>query len=152
MVFSKFDLSEIDAAQFDKKEKKKKAAKDPKKILEKLKKKKELIQKLKSEGKTEKVFRLKNKDAWANALKRAEGIKVKDDPVLLTKTIKREQSYKKSRAKKWTDRKKGQEKAQQKLIQKRESNLNQRVEAKKEKNKKKLIKKGRLIPGISSGF
>lgn len=65
-----------------------KAEKDPKKILENLKQQEEKIKQLeeKEDGKAKIV---KEKIAWKNVLQKAEGQKVKDDPMLLKKSIKK---------------------------------------------------------------
>lgn len=145
MVFSKFDFSEV--GSFDEK-KKKKEIKDPKKILEKLKQKKETLKKLKDEGQDAKVSELKKKDAWDSALKKAEGHKVRDDPELLKKSIRRQEYKKKSSAKKWASREHGVKKALKERVDKREANIQARKDAHKQKKRASAIKKGRLVPGF----
>lgn len=69
-------------------ERRNKSQKDPKKILDSLKQQEENLQKL---GKvdSEKAKELKEKAAWKNILQKAEGEKVKDDPTLLKKSIRK---------------------------------------------------------------
>lgn len=146
MVFSKFDFSEIGSHKQEKK--KKKELKDPRKILEKLKEKKETLKKLKNEGQEAKALEIKQKDAWTNALKKAEGIKVKDDPELLKKTLKREEAKKKQSAKKWASRLHTTKKLIKDRQDKREGNIQARKDLVKKQKKAKAIKKGRLLPGF----
>ena len=146
MVFSKFDFSEISSPNEVKN--KKKELKDPKKILEKLKEKKEKLKKLKEDGQEAKVLEIKHKEAWTNALKKADGIKVKDDPELLKKAVKRQESQKKRSAKQWASRIHGVEKAKKERQSKRDANIQAKKDERKKNKKSKLIKKGRLIPGF----
>ncbi|KAE8751291.1 hypothetical protein FOCC_FOCC001862 [Frankliniella occidentalis] len=146
MVFSKFDFSEIGSQKEEKK--KKKELKDPRKILEKLKEKKETLKKLKDEGQEAKVLEIKQKEAWSNALKKAEGVKIKDDPELLKKTLKREESKKKRSAKQWASREHTKKKALSDRVQKREGNIQARKDQQKNKKRAKAIKKGRIVPGF----
>lgn len=65
---------------------KRKGEKNPKKILETLKKHKETLKELNVAGEKEKAAHLMEKTAWKNALAKAEGQKIKDDPILLKKS------------------------------------------------------------------
>lgn len=65
-----------------------KSKKDPKKILDDLQQQEEKFQKL-AETDSNKAKELKEKIAWKNILQKAEGEKVKDDPNLLKKSIKK---------------------------------------------------------------
>lgn len=62
--------------------------KDPKKILDNLKEQEHKIKHLEETG-NEKAKELKEKIAWKSVLQKAEGQKVKDDPNLLKKSIKK---------------------------------------------------------------
>jgi hypothetical protein len=66
-----------------------------------------------------------------NALKRAKGEKVKDDPKLLKKTLKKEMAKKKKSAKEWAKRKKDLKKEMAEKQQQRSENIRQHLEAKK---------------------
>ncbi|XP_034234221.1 surfeit locus protein 6 homolog [Thrips palmi] len=146
MVFSKFDFSDVGSVNDLKK--KKKETKDPKKILEKLKEKKETLKKLKDEGKDDKVLKMVKKEAWSNALKKAEGIKIRDDPELLKKSIRRKEAQKRSSAKKWASRESTIKKKKKEKDEKRESNLQNRKDSKKQKKRAAAIKRGRIVPGF----
>lgn len=65
-----------------------KSKKDPKKILNELQQQEEKLQKI-AEIDSSKAKELKEKVAWKNILQKAEGEKVKDDPTLLKKSIKK---------------------------------------------------------------
>lgn len=65
-----------------------KVEKDPKKILVNLKEQEQKIRSLEESGDS-KAKELKEKIAWKNVLQKAEGQKVKDDPNLLKKSIKK---------------------------------------------------------------
>lgn len=80
---------------------------DPK--YEEPKKKKNLKLKLKiAERKQQKLKKIGPEEAkkvrWENALNKAKGVKVKDDPKLIKKAIKRKFDEKKRHKKKWSER------------------------------------------------
>lgn len=142
IVFSKFDFTGLGTKHEKKKEK------DPKKILENMEKQKEKLKNLEAQGEKEKATELKEKFAWKNALAKAEGEKVKDDPILLKKSIKKKDDQKKSSKKKWDVRKEGVKKAQDEKQRKRTENLAKRKKEKKVTKLKKAAKRGRIIPGF----
>ncbi|CAH1971360.1 unnamed protein product [Acanthoscelides obtectus] len=142
LVFSKFDFAEIG------KKKKVKKEKDPKKILENLEKQNEKINKLKESGEIEKAIEIKEKNAWKNALAKAEGQKIKDDPLLLKKSVKKKEQKQRSSKKKWEQRIQGVEKAKQDRQQKRKDNIQKRKKDKKTTKLKKAAKRGKIIPGF----
>lgn len=141
MVFSKFDFSEIGT-------KKKPPRKDTKKILLELKQKKEKLKEMEQSGEIEKVQELKEKDAWKSALAKASGEKVKDDPDLLKRTIKRKDQQKKQSAKKWESRLENVQKGIRERQEKRQENIMKRKKEKKLNKFKKAAKKGRAMPGF----
>lgn len=141
MVFSKFDFSEIGT-------KKKPPKKDTKKILLELKQKKEKLKEMEQSGEIEKAQELKEKDAWKSALAKASGEKVKDDPDLLKRTIKRKDQQKKQSAKKWESRLENVQKGIRERQEKRQDNIMKRKKEKKLNKLKKAAKKGRAMPGF----
>lgn len=143
MVFSKFDFSEIGA-----KKKPPKTEKDPKKVLEQLKQRKEKLKELEQSGEKEKAEEMKEKEAWKAALAKAGGEKVKDDPDLLKKTIKRQEQKKKQSSKKWESRVENVKKGIRERQDKRQDNIAKRKKDKKMNKLKKASKKGRIIPGF----
>lgn len=142
MVFSKFDFSDIG------KKEKKKGPTDPKKLLQNLEKQKEKIDSLKESGDVDKASELKEKSIWKNALAKASGEKVKDDPTLLKKSIKRREQQHKSSKKKWEARQEAVEKGQEDRQKKRQDNIDKRKKTKKMNKLKKASKKGKVIPGF----
>lgn len=143
MVFSKFDFSEIGT-----KKKPPRNEKDPRKILQQLQEKKEKIKELEHIGDKEKAVEMKEKEAWKSALARASGEKVKDDPALLKKTIKKKEQLKRRSGKKWEARLQGVQKAMKERQDKRQENILKRKKDKKLNKLKKSSKKGRVIPGL----
>ncbi|KAF4526752.1 hypothetical protein B566_EDAN015099 [Ephemera danica] len=143
LVFSKFDFSEIGRKDKDKKEER-----DPKKILKQMEKQKEKIEMLESAGATDRLREMKEKQAWALALKKSQGVKVKDDPNLLKKTIKKVEQRKKQSAKKWKSREDSLKKQQDDRQKKRSDSIKQRKDRNKQNKLKKAIKKGRVMPGF----
>ncbi|XP_063974703.1 surfeit locus protein 6 homolog isoform X2 [Diachasmimorpha longicaudata] len=143
MVFSKFDFSDI-----GNKKKGQKTERHAKKVLQELKEKKNRLEALVSSGDAETARVLQEKDAWKAALAKANGEKVKDDPELLKRTIKRDELQKKRSSKKWESRIFGIEKAQQEKQRKRTENIMKKKKEKKTTKMKKAAKKGRIIPGF----
>lgn len=142
MVFSKIDFSGLGNKH------EKRTEKDPKKILQNLEKQKEKIKELEMGGNKDKAVEIKEKVAWKNALAKAEGEKVKDDPILLKKSIKKREQLKKTSQKKWKVREDGVKKAQDERQRKRNDNIAKRKKEKKTTKLKKAVKKGRIIPGF----
>lgn len=143
MVFSKFDFSEIGV-----KKKLPKNQNDPKKMLQQLQQKKEKLKHLENSGDKEKAEDIKEKDAWKSALAKASGEKVKDNPELLKRTIKRKEQKKKHSANKWNSRIENVQKSIQERQTKRQENIMKRKKEKKLNKLKKAGKKGRVIPGF----
>uniref|UniRef100_A0A6P7G2V3 Surfeit locus protein 6 homolog n=1 Tax=Diabrotica virgifera virgifera TaxID=50390 RepID=A0A6P7G2V3_DIAVI len=141
IVYSKIDFDTLG------RQKKVKKEKDPKKLLEKLEKQKENIEKLKESGNIEKAIEIKEKSQWKNALAKAEGQKVKDDPYLLAKSVKKQEQKQRSTKKKWEQRQQKVEKAKKDKQQKRTDNIAKRKKEKKTKKLKQAVKKGKVIPG-----
>lgn len=143
VVFSKFDFKDDMAP---KEEQKKKL--DPQAALNKLKKNKEKVKMWEEKGKTEKAAKIENNIAWDNALSKSQGEKVKDDVTLLKKSIKKNKQIKTSSKKKWDKRADEVKSKESAFVEKREGNLNKRIKDKKEKKIKKLVAKGRHVPGF----
>ncbi|XP_018368906.1 PREDICTED: surfeit locus protein 6 homolog [Trachymyrmex cornetzi] len=143
MVFSKFDFSEIGV-----KKKLPKSQNDPKKMLQQLQQKKEKLKQLEDLGDKEEAEDIREKDAWKSALAKASGEKVKDDPDLLKRTIKRNEQKKKHSANKWNSRLDNVQKSMQERQEKRRENIMKRKKEKKHNKLKKAAKKGRIIPGF----
>lgn len=141
MVFSKIDFANLGKVKKVKKEK------DPKKLLQRLEHQNEKLKKLKESGEVEKAIEIKEKSAWKNALAKVAGEKVKDDPILLKKSLHKQEQKIRSSKKKWENRIKGVEKAKEDRQKKRQENIHKRKKDKKTKKLKKAAKKGKIIPG-----
>ncbi|XP_049778241.1 surfeit locus protein 6 homolog [Schistocerca cancellata] len=147
LVFNKFDFSES-ASALAAVSKKAKEPKDPRKILHKLEKQNEKLKHLESEGETEKAKVIKERTAWKTALQKAEGVKVKDDPNLLKKSVRKELEKKRKSKKKWDARNEKMKQQQQEKQNKRMENIQARKKQNKLTKLKKAAKKGRIIPGF----
>ena len=86
--------------------------------------------------------------AWQTVMDKAEGVTVKDDVELLKKAVKKKELKKKSSKAKWEARNEDLEKKKTTFQTKRSDNLQKRKKDVKDNKKKKLIKKGRLVPGV----
>lgn len=96
----------------------------------------------------EKGAKLKANKSWQHAFEKVEGQKIKDDPAMINKAIKKIQRVKKQRAIKWAERNRHVKEQMAERQKKRTANINKRKQAKKEAKIKKAKKKGRLIPGF----
>ena len=143
VVFSKFDFKD---EMNSNKEVKKNL--DPQAALTKIKKNKEKIKMWEEKGRSEKAAKIENNIAWENAIGKAQGEKVKDDVTLLKKSIKKQKQIKSSNKKKWDKRSDEIKSKETAFVEKREGNLNKRIKEKKEKKMKKLVAKGRHVPGF----
>lgn len=142
IVFSKIDFANLG------KKKNKRQEKDPKKLLQKLNEEKIKLDTLEQSGDIQKVVEIKEKTAWKNALAKAEGQKVRDDPILLKKSAKRKDQKVRSSKKKWDARTTGVQKAKDERQKKRSQNIEKRKKEKKIKKLKSAVKRGKIIPGF----
>lgn len=144
LVFSKFDFTKN-----DEKEKPKNSlhGKDFKRLLEKIEKRKSKIENLKEKD-AEKAKKLEQRNAWQSVMLRAEGEKVKDDPALLKKALKKKEKMREKKKAKWTERQDTVNKKIEKRQEKRQKNIKERKQTKKDKKIKQAKKKGRMIPGF----
>lgn len=142
MQYTKIDFQNINAKKHVKQ------LTDPKKLLQKLNIQKETITNLELCGNKEKAAGLKNKEIWKNALAKAQGEKIKDNPELLKKSIiKRKQQLRSSRNK-WKTRVDNMTKTQESKQKKREENIQKRTKAKTLKKISHAVKRGKVIPGF----
>lgn len=146
LVFSKFDFLGETSTVTDKELLAKEDTRNKKQILEKFEKKKNFIKKLEETGEVEKASQIKEETTWKNVFRKAEGLKVKDDPVLLKKSLTKKDNKKKASQKKWKERVKTVEKQKVEKQKKRTENISKRIQEKKKKKLKKAAKKGRHIP------
>ncbi|XP_037951388.1 surfeit locus protein 6 homolog [Teleopsis dalmanni] len=142
MVFSKFDFAPHPGANV------KKSHQNPREILKKIKETGKKINELNEKGEVEKAAEMRNEIAWNKAFDKVEGKKVKDDPKLLYKAIKKRKVEKKKSKKEWVDRKQKMESGIEHRQKKRQENIDKRIKNKKNKKLKNLSKKGRIIPGF----
>ena len=135
VVFSKFDFA---VGVGECKNKKKKKKKDITVLLEKAEKTQDKI-KLLQETDVEKAKEFKKKIAWESAVRKAEGVKLKDDPKLLRKSIKKRNKLKEKSVKKWKERTDTVEKQKDEKQKLRKQHLKERRDEKgvKKKGKKK---------------
>ncbi|CAB0006303.1 unnamed protein product [Nesidiocoris tenuis] len=138
MIFSKLEVPQEEGF-------KKKVNKDPKRMLQKIEKSQKKLKELEAKGKTDTVMRIKEKMAWDSAIKKAEGVKVKDDVELLKKTIRKKTELKKHSKKKWDKRLEATEHRKKDSQAKRNENISKKLKEKKQKKIKKSIKKGRVV-------
>ncbi|XP_053601722.1 surfeit locus protein 6 homolog [Plodia interpunctella] len=140
LVFSKFDF----ASDSRKERNHKSGEKDPRKILDNLKQQQEKIRQL-EETEDCKAKEVKEKVAWKTVLQKAEGQKVKDDPTLLKKSIKRMEQQKKQSKKQWENRIKSVEQKKEERQKKRKENIGKKKKEKKSKIVKAAVKRGRVV-------
>ena len=87
IVYSKFDFISDENRSKGKK-------KDPKELLRKVENKEQTITKLESQGKKSEAANEFESQRWTAALKRAQGKKIRDDPQMLKKSIKKQDKLK----------------------------------------------------------
>ena len=134
------------ASNGNKKLKKKHGKKELEFMLEKAKAHQQKIQEI-SQTDSKKGEEVLENDKWKKAFTKAVGIKKKDDPVLLQRTIKHIEKKKKQSSKEWKKREDAQEQFKKKKQVKREKNIKERIDRKKKQNvgkKSKGTKKKRV--------
>lgn len=97
----------------------------------------------KDEGKAKKE---EEKMRWTNVLYKAEGMKIKDNEVLLCASLKKKEKRKAQKKKKWVQRSQQVVEKMQKRQDKRRRNIKKRKDAKMEKRKQRARKKGCVLP------
>lgn len=142
MVFNKFDFSESGLPE---KKKSDSIGKDFKQLLVKADKQKQKLETLKMQD-PEKAKGLVEKKVWLKVMQKAEGVKVKDDPLLLKKGLKRKEQGKKKSKKRWEARENQVEQKMKDRQKKRQDNIKAKKQETIKKKIKKAIKKGRYIP------
>ena len=136
VVFSKFDFASGSTENNNKKKKKKNMYQ----LLEIAEKKKEKINQMKSED-ISKAKQIEKEISWDNALKKSEGLKIKDDPKLLKKSIKRKEKLKEKSRAKWAEREETVQRIKEEKQRLRKEHLKERREDKSKKLKKSKKKK-----------
>ncbi|CAL1262973.1 unnamed protein product [Larinioides sclopetarius] len=144
IIYSKLEFSENG---MEEKKKSEFSGKKYKKLLKKAEEKKEKIQKLK-EVDPEKATTVEEKEKWKKAILKSENVKIKDNPELLKKSLKRQEKIKKKKAKVWKDRVEHTETRKQAKQEKRSKNIQKRKKDKLDNKIKRAKKKGRVIPGF----
>jgi len=114
-------------------------------LLQKAEMERDYIQQIKDVDLRKQVI---EKRDWERATKMAAGEKIKDDPALLRKTLRRQKQQKQRSAKKWSDRTKGVKIAQKAQQDRRESNIQARAEQKKAKKAGKKLPIAKKRPGF----
>jgi len=148
-VFSKFDFSTAKRVGQGQ-EKKKGGSNNPMQLLAKVQADKEKLDRLKAED-PEKAKAKQEKEQWKAAMLRAEGVKIKDDPKLLKKAIKRKETQKAKTKKDWGERLEIVDKFKVDKQKKRRTQLKDRAQAKVDKkiNRGKKPKTTKKKPGDS---
>ncbi|XP_063425274.1 surfeit locus protein 6 homolog [Mytilus trossulus] len=144
MVFSKFDF--VDSGDKEAPQNNFKG-KDFKRLLEKVEKKKQKIEKLK-ETNPDAAKAVASKESWKKVMAKAEGEKIKDDPNLLKKSLKKKEKFKEKRKKQWDERTSQTEHRMKAQQDKRQKNIDSRKKAKIDKKIQRSKKKGRNVPGF----
>lgn len=148
ITFGRFDFKTEDTIDISSKKKKgKKPATKQKQLVNTLKKiedEQNELNRLHDENPDEEKALLRSKH-WKSAMAKAKGEKIRDNPQLLRKSIKKQQQLRARSAKKWKKNKSETDKRMKERQEKRTANLQKRKDEKKAKLKKRLIKKGRLI-------
>lgn len=147
LVFSKFDFVTSKADQEVSGKKKAAGNKDYKKLLKRVEKNKQKMEKLKVSD-SAKAQKLEEKEKWKKVIDKAKGVKVKDDEKLLKKSLKRKEKKKEKSSKEWGKRKDMEKQKLNQKIKKRNDNLKKRKDARIKKKVNKAKKKGRIIPGF----
>ena len=139
VVFSKFDFTS-DVAKLQRSGKGSGKKTNYKKLLEKAESRKKKLEEMKGNN-TEKSKEIIEQAKWKKALGKSEGVKQKDDPVLLKKAMKRKEKQKMKHQKEWKERLENQKKQLKERQDRRQKNIQERIDKKKKK-------KGGRTPGF----
>ncbi|KAI6184325.1 Surfeit locus protein 6 containing protein [Aphelenchoides bicaudatus] len=143
--FSKLDFVIKDNKPPKKKEKGGKlSGRDYASLQKMLEKRTDFIEKIRTKN-PKKATILEDKIKWDTAMKRAQGKKVKDNLVLVSKALKRKGKAKDKRKKKWDERVEKVKQDKGKKQSKRETNIAKRRDQKVKKKMDRARKKGRIV-------
>ncbi|CAF1253971.1 unnamed protein product [Didymodactylos carnosus] len=141
LTFGKFDFGDQSVKKNKKNQPKSKKLTD---ILKKVENEQSSLSQIRDENPVE-AHKLDSKVHWENALLKAQGAKVRDNVQMLKKSIKKQTKLKQRSQKKWQERIEQTEKQHSDKQQKRVGNIQKRKDEKKAKQKKRAIKRGRLV-------
>lgn len=139
IVFSKFDFSTPSKSEGKKK-------KDYRRLLAKAEATEKKLEELKKNDQ-KRGEELQEKLQWRKAIDLAKGAKVKDDPTLLKKTLKRIDKKKNRSRKQWTERLNQEQQQRDKRQEIRKKHIQERIDQIKAKKGKKF-KKAKRTPGF----
>lgn len=148
-IYNKEGKMFFSKVQIDGEKKKKTVDTNPQLNLQKLKAQKKKLKELVETGDKLKAREEKAKILWKTAFEKTDGIKVKDNADILKKTIKKRKVEKKKSKQKWGQRKDKVEEKKAAAQKKREDNLSKRITDKQKTKMKHVVKKGRMIKGVS---
>jgi hypothetical protein len=103
VLYSKIDFGNELEVELGEKKKAVPKARKIKQLLSEVEQKEKKLKELK-ETDPDEAAKMEEEDAWAKAMDKSEGTKVKDDAKLLKKTIKRRETLKQRSQKKWAER------------------------------------------------
>jgi len=142
MVFSKFDFSD-GTTHKDSRKADVPTGKNYKALLQRAEKKKEKISKLATTDE-DKAREVSRKEMWKSALSKAEGVKVRDNPELLKKALKKHEKKKEHSRTTWKAREEHVAKQMQDRQDKRARNISKKKDGRANKKLKKAQKQGRV--------
>ncbi|KRZ76980.1 Surfeit locus protein 6, partial [Trichinella papuae] len=149
--YNKFEFAKVTGFKVKHKNKKKQkgdaefqaekfTGRDYARLLEKVERRQQKLQMLEKND-PKKAETIKQQFTWDSAVKRAEGLKIKDDPKMLKKGLKMKEKRKASNKKKWQERKEAVARVNKKKQAIRKANIQQRIQQKKEKRLAKARKR-----------
>lgn len=148
-VYNKEEKLFFSKIQIEGEKKKTGADTNPRVNFKKIKDQSDKIKLLVESGDKVEAKEQKMKQLWKTAFDKTEGIKTKDDAVMLKKTIKKRKVEVKKSKTKWKQRKESVQEKQNAAQKKRQDNINKRRADNKKTKMKRAVKKGRIIKGVS---
>ena len=146
IVFSKFDFTDGGCGTKEKKDVL--TGKNYKKLLEKVEARKEKLTKVREKDGCGAARSLQKKMQWKSVLQKAEGVKVRDDPEMLRKSLKRKEKLTKKRGDAWKERTERVQKTMDDRQEKRRRNVQKKKQSRIDKKIGRSKKKGHIIPGF----
>ncbi|KAI0213383.1 hypothetical protein LSAT2_001588 [Lamellibrachia satsuma] len=122
--------------------------KNYKKLLEKVEKRKEKLTKVREMDGCGVARTLQKKQQWKSVLQKAEGVKVRDDPELLRKSLKKKEKLREKHSKEWKERLERVQKTKKEQQDKRKRNIQKKKHSRIDKKINRSKKKGHIILGF----
>nr|XP_032835518.1 surfeit locus protein 6 [Petromyzon marinus] len=121
--------------------------KNYKQLLARVEQRVNAVKAARERGEEEVARRVEEKQRWSNALYKAQGVKLKEDPARLRSALQRQQKLKAARRRRWEARAGELSERRGRRQQRRDGNVADKRHGRAERKRQKARQRGRVLPG-----